>query len=135
MAKLFRKILIRIGKIIPFLFASIIAVSYIEAVYATCTASTIIDADGNNLLALPISDFIGNIIYIDWFDVLIVWILCVALELCKYSFRCAYYITLNLAVRLVLETLSLENNIIIPLCTFMAILGLYCVYGGIRIAR
>lgn len=106
-----------------------------EAFFATCTASTIIDADGNNLLALTISDFIGNIIYVDWFDVLIVWILCVALELCEYSFRCAYYITLNLAVRLTLETLSLENNIIIPLFAFMAILGLYCVYGGIRIAR
>lgn len=133
MVTLFRKLLIRLGKTIPFVLAFILLVGYVETIYSIITNNTIIDAEENVIYNLPASFYLADIVYIDWLDVLLVWILCVALELCKYSFRCAYLITLNLAVRFVLENFYLPNPVLIHLCAFMALLGLYCVYGGIKI--
>ena len=135
MVNFFRKLLIRLGKIIPFLFSAIVCIGFIENIYALYAQYVVIDGNGEMFYDCPISTYITGIIYIDWFDVLIVWILCVALELCKYSFRCAIYITLNLAVRFALETLSLDGWVILPVCSFMALFGLFCVYGGFKMIK
>ena len=119
MVTLFRKLLIRLGKTIPFVLAFILIVGYVETIYSIITNNTIVDAEENIIYNLPISFFLADIVYIDWLDVLLVWNLCFALELCKYSFRCAYLIT--------------PDGIVIGLYVFMALCGLYCVYGGVKI--
>jgi hypothetical protein len=133
MVTLFRKLLIRLGKTIPFVLAFILLVGYVETTYSIITSNMIIDAEENIIYNLPISFFLADIVYIDWLDVLLVWILCVALELCKYSFRCAYLTTLNLPFRWLVAHVSMPDGIIIGLYVFMALCGLYCVYGGITI--
>lgn len=133
MATLFRKLLIRLGKIIPFVLSFILLVGYIEKIYSIITNNTIVDAEENIIYNMPISFFIADIVYIDWLDVLLVWILCVALELCKYSFRCAYLITLNLPFRWLVEHVYIESGIIVGIASFMALLGSYCVYGGFKV--
>lgn len=133
MVTLFRKLLIRLGKTIPFVLAFILLVGYVETTYSIITSNMIIDAEENIIYNLPISFFLADIVYIDWLDVLLVWILCVALELCKYSFRCAYLITLNLPFRWLVEHFYIESGIVVGLASFMALAGLYCVYGGFKI--
>ena len=133
MVHLCRKLLIRIGKVIPFVLAFIVLVGYVENVYSVLTDRICIDEYEMAFYYCPFSTWISNLVYIDWFDVLLVWILCFALELCKYSFRCAYYLLLNLFVRAALEYFYLGNGIVVGLASFMALLGLYCVYGGIKI--
>ena len=71
MVTLFRKILIRTGKIIPFVFAFVVALSYIESIYAVSNEIMVADTDGGYVYYLPIRNYIGNIVYIDWFDVLL----------------------------------------------------------------
>ena len=133
MVTLFRKLLIRLGKTIPFVLAFILLVGYVETIYSIITNNTIVDAEENIIYNMPISFFLADIVYIDWLDVLLVWILCVALELCKYSFRCAYLITLNLPFRWLVAHVSMPDGIVVGLYVFMALAGLYCVYGGIKI--
>lgn len=133
MVTLFRKILIRLGKIIPFVFAFVVSLSYMESIYSVSNEIVIADTDDGFVYYLPISNYVGNIVYIDGFDVLLVWILCFALELCKYSFRCAYLITLNLPFRWLVEHFCIESVAIVGLASFMALAGLYCVCGGIKI--
>ena len=133
MVTLFRKLLIRLGKTIPFVLAFILLVGYVETIYSIITNNTIIDAEDNIIYNMPISFFLADIVYIDWFDVLLVWILCVALELCKYSFRCAYLITLNLPFRWLVAHFYIESGIVVGIASFMALCGLYCVHGGIKI--
>lgn len=133
MVTLFRKLLIRLGKTIPFVLVFILLVGYVETIYSIITNNTIIDAEENVIYNMPISFFIADIVYIDWFDVLLVWILCFALELCKYSFRCAYLITLNLPFRWLVGHVSMLDGMVIGLYVFMALAGLYCVYGGLKI--
>ena len=135
MATLFRKFLIRLGKVIPFVIAFILLISYIETIYAIISSDTIVDAEDNVVYNLPISFFFADFIYIDWFDVLLVWILCFALELCKYTFRCAYLITINLVFRTIIENANLSNHYIVALCIFMALWSCMCLYGGIKVIK
>ena len=133
MTTFFRKLLIRLGKAIPFLTTIIMVIGYIETIYAITTNNIMETSTSDYVYHLPISDFISHIIYIDWFDVLLIWILCFALELCKYAFRCAWYITLALCLRFALERFYIENGIVIGICAFMALYGLYCAYGGLKV--
>lgn len=133
MVTLFRKLLIRLGKIIPFVLAFILLVGYVETIYAIITNNTEADAEDNIVYYMPTTFFISEKVFVDWLDVLLVWILCVALELCKYSFRCAYLITLNLPYRWLVEHVSMSDDTIIGIASFMALAGLFCVYGGIKV--
>ena len=133
MVTLFRKILIRTGKIIPFVFAFVVALSYIESIYAVSNEIMVADTEGGYVYYLPISNYIGNIVYIDWFDVLLLYILAIALEFCWRNMLAVHYLLLNLAVRTLVEHFYIESGIVVGLASFMALAGLYCVYGGFKI--
>ena len=132
MVTLFRKILIRTGKIIPFVFAFVVALSYIESIYAVSNEIMVADTEGGYVYYLPISNYIGNIVYIDWFDVLLLYILAIALEFCWRNMLAVHYLLLNLAVRTLVEHFYIESGIVVGIASFMALAGLYCVYGGIK---
>ena len=133
MVTLFRKILIRSGKAIPFILAFVVVIGYIESIYALITDNYEMYADGDVVLFTPISNYIGNIVYIDWFDVLLLYVLAVALEFCWRNMLAVHYLLLNLAVRALVEHFYIESGIVIGIASFMALAGLYCVYGGIKI--
>lgn len=133
MVTLFRKILIWTGKIIPFVFAFVVALSYIESIYAVSNEIMIADTDGDYVYYLPISNYIGNIVYIDWFDVLLLYVLAVALEFCWRNMLSVHYLLLNLVVRTLVERFYIESSIVVGIASFMALAGLLCVYGGIKV--
>lgn len=133
MVTLFRKLLIRVGKVIPFVFAFIVVISHIESIFAILNDDIVLDFEGYYTYNVPISNYIGNIVYIDWFDVLLLYILAVALEFCLRNMLAVHYLLLNLAVRTLVEHFYIESGIVVGLASFMALAGLYCVYGGIKI--
>ena len=133
MVTLFRKILIRVGKVIPFVFAFIVVISHIESIFAILSDDIILDLEGYYTYNVPISNYIGNIVYIDWFDVLLLYVLAVALEFCWRNMLAVHYLLLNLAVRTLVERVYIESGIVVGLASFMALAGLYCVYFGIKI--
>lgn len=133
MVTLFRKILIRSGKIIPFVLAFIVAVGYLESTHAVYNELYEMCDDGSVILYTPISNYIGNIVYIDWFDVLLLYVLAVALEFCWRNMLAVHYLLLNLAVRTLVEHFYIESGMVIGIASFMALAGLYCAYGGITI--
>lgn len=132
MVTLFRKLLIRVGKVIPFVFAFIVVISHIESIFAILNDDIILDFEGYYTYNVPISNYIGNIVYIDWFDVLLLYVLAVALEFCWRNMLAVHYLLLNLAVRTLVEHFYIESGIVVGLASFMALAGLYCVYGGIK---
>lgn len=135
MVTIFRKLLIRLGKVVPFVCASIVSLGYCENIYAILSNNIVKYYDGEMYFHTPISNFIGDAIYIDWFDVLLLYILAFALELCKYNFRCVHYLLLNLAVRCVLEHILLDEWLVITISYFMALCGIICAFGGIKALR
>lgn len=135
MVTFFRKLLIRVGKTTPFLLVFILLVGYVENIYSILTSRIAIDDYGLMFYYCPVGTWLSDVIYIDWFDVLLVWILCFALELCKYSFRCAYLITLNLPFRWLVENYETTDNVIITCSFIMTLLSLLCLYGGIKVIK
>lgn len=135
MANLFRKILIRLGKVIPFILAFFVLVGHIENIYSILTDRIAVDEYGLEYYYCPISTFLSDIVAIDVFDVILLYILSIALEFCWRNRLAIHYITLNLAVRFALETLSHDEWVILPLCSFMALFGLFCVYGGFKMIK
>ena len=133
MVTLFRKLLIRVGKVIPFVFAFIVVISHIESIFAILNDDIVLDFEGYYTYNVPISNYIGNIVYIDWFDVLLLYVLAVALEFCWRNMLAVHYLLLNLAVRTLVEHFYIESGIVVGLASFMALAGLYCVYGGFKI--
>ena len=133
MVTLFRKLLIRVGKVIPFVFAFIVVISHVESIYAILNDDIILDLEGYYSYNVPISNYIGNIVYIDWFDVLLLYILAIALEFCWRNMLAVHYLLLNLGVRAALEHVSMSDGTIISIASFMALAGLFCVYGGIKV--
>ncbi|MEE1278963.1 MAG: hypothetical protein UHE86_07910 [Acutalibacteraceae bacterium] len=93
----------------------------------------IADTYGDFVYYLPISNYIGNIVYIDWFDVLLLYVLAVALEFCWRNMLAVHYLLLNLAVRTLVEHFYIESGMVVGIASFMALAGLYCAYGGITI--
>lgn len=132
MVNFFRKLLIRFGKVIPFILSFVVVVGYCESIFALMNDTYEECIDGSIILYTPISNYIGNIVYIDWFDVFLLYILAVALEYCKYNLRAVHYLLLNLAVRTLVERFYLDWWVVVSLASFMALLGLYCVYGGFK---
>lgn len=132
MVTLFRKLLIRVGKVIPFVFAFIVVISHIESIFAILNDDIILDFEGYYTYNVPISNYIGNIVYIDWFDVLLLYVLAVALEFCWRNMLAVHYLLLNLAVRTLVEHFYIESGIVVGLASFMALAGFHCVYGGIK---
>jgi len=133
MVTLFRKILIRSGKVIPFVLAFIVVLGYVESAYAVYYELYEMCEDGSVILYTPISNYIGSIVYIDWFDVLLLYVLAVALEFCWRNMLAVHYLLLNLAVRTLAEHFYIESGIVVGIASFMALAGLYCAYGGITI--
>ena len=103
MVTLFRKVLIRSGKVIPFVLAFVVAFGYIESAYAIHMELFEECEDGSVILYTPISNYIGSVIYIDWFDVLLLYVLAVALEFCWRNMLAVHYLLLNLAIRTLVE--------------------------------
>lgn len=133
MVTLFRKLLIRVGKVIPFVFAFIVVISHIESIFAILNDDIVLDFEGYYTYNVPISNYIGNIVYIDWFDVLLLYVLAVALEFCWRNMLAVHYLLLNLAIRTLVEHVYIESGIVVGIASFMALAGLYCVYGGFKI--
>lgn len=132
MANAFRRLLINVGKAIPFVFALVVSIGYMETLYAVFTSSVLKDGSGDTFYYLPLSDAVANVVYIDLFDVLLLYILAVALEFCRYNRLCVHYLALNLAVRTALERIYVDERLIVPICIVMAAFGLYCTFNGLR---
>lgn len=127
-----KRFLIRLGKVTAFIFSFIVLVSHIETIYSIITWDMIYDADGYKLYNVPISDFLGSKIYIDWYDVLLCFSLWAGLDLCYRNLRACKYLALNLVVRYILENADLDETQIILFCATMSILGIVAVYGGFK---
>ena len=129
--KWFRKTLIIVGKVIPFLLTLLVLIGHGE------NALSLIEERGEMckealLLSTPISDYIGNVIYINDMDVFLLYILAFALEYCKYTFRAVHYLLLSLIVRMVLEHCYMSSTFLLAIFISMSLLGLWVLYGGVR---
>ena len=129
----FRRLLINIGKFTPFLLVALLLVCYIENATAVLTNTTAIDESGDFYYSTPITEFLSEMIYIDWFDIILLYTLCFALELCWRTFMCVHVLLANMAFRNVLESVDMQVRLIVYIQFFLTFCAILCVLFWIQI--
>lgn len=128
-----RKTLIRFGKIFPFVLCSVIALSYIENLYAVL-AFDIIVVDGIAIYNTPLSFAIGMKFEYDILFSFVASIISVSVEVCKYNLMAIAYIWLNLIERHILfNSDPYDNEIYYVICISNIIASGYLTLKGIKI--
>ena len=128
-----RKVLIRFGKIFPFVLCSIITLSYIENLYAVFTFNIII-VDGVVIYNTPLSFMIGMKFEYDILFTFIASVISVSVEVCKYNLMALAYIWLNLLERHILfNNRPYDNEIYYIICLANILVAGYLTYKGVQI--
>ena len=127
----FRKTLIRLGKIIPFVLCFIVCASYIEDVYALYNNSYIEFADGVYLYK-PISWAIGNQLEYNISHLLFLCVLSIAISTCIYNKLACGYLGVNLAEKSYFD-FELELTYIYIICLVNILVAGYLTLKGVKI--
>lgn len=126
-----RKILVNVGKIIPFFLCFITLISHVENIIAIYSCDYIVYA-GEMVLNTPISFAIGNIFKYDFLLLAIITVLCIAIKTCIYNKLCVLYLLLLLCEKeyFIHTTVEIETacvvsifNLIISIC--LTLTGLF----------
>lgn len=131
MINAFRRALIRLGKIAPFVLCFIVCVSYIEDVYALFTNSYMEFADGVYLYK-PISWVIGNQLEYNISHLLVLCVLSIATSTCIYNKLTCVYLGVNIAEKSYFD-FELEPTWIYIICIINIIIASYLVFKGVKI--
>ena len=116
---------------LPFVLVFVMLTGYVELLYAILTNAKVVDAYGETIYYLPISNLLGLIFFCDWLDVLLLFIISTALECCYRNHLAVALLGLNLVVRYIFENITLQENILIYISATMAVLCALAVIGGI----
>lgn len=131
MINAFRRALIRLGKVIPFILCFIVFVSYLEDVYALYTNSYMEFADGVYLYK-PISWAIGNQLEYNISHLAVLCVLSIAISTCIYNKMTCGYLGVNLIEKSYFD-FELEPTTIYAICLANIIVCGYLTYKGIKI--
>lgn len=126
-----RRLLINIGKLLPFVVCFIVFFSYIESVYAISLQHYLVYHD---FVALnkPISQFIASYFEYDWLSVVVLLIISIAIETCCWNKIAVTYLGLHLVFKGYVSDIELEEHAIVCLCVINIIITSIIIYKGVR---
>lgn len=128
-----RRLLINIGKILPFCFCFVLFVAYSECMIAIATENYL-DFNGYIILNTPMSFYIAQ--YFMEYDiaaVAVIYVLSVAVETCYWNKLAILYIALHLAFKHIVQDLVLNQTDVILLSTVNIIISAFFCYKGMKI--
>ena len=126
-----RKLLIHIGKVLPFVVCFLMCINYLETAFALAT-SDYLHYDGVVILNTPISFFIGQYFEYDLLVCIITLIISIAIEACKWNIWSTFYAFFHIAEKSYFD-FELEPTTIYIICLANIIVAGYLTYKGIRI--
>lgn len=128
-----RRLLIRFGKVQPFIICAIVCMAYIEVVYAL-TCNNYLYFYDCTIINTPINFYIANIFEYDWLYIAISLIISLAIEVCKWNL----YVTAFLFIHLIEKSyfnFEIEPTYIYIICIANIIIAGYLTLKGINILR
>lgn len=126
-----RRILIRLGKTLPFALCLIVLLSYTESAMAIALEDYVCYGD-TVILNKPLSFLIAGIFEYDWSTVIITGIISVAIETCFWNKCCILYLSAQLIEKSYFD-FEMEVWLISVICTLNTIVSAFFIYKGIRI--
>lgn len=127
-----RIVLIEIGKQLPFVFCFILAISYIECVYALVNENFVVL--GNEMyLKKPISWFFGGLFEYSMQFIVLATIISFAIRACKWNKLAILYLACQLAEKSYFQTHEFASYEIYYLVSFANIaICVFLVFKGIK---
>ena len=126
-----RRLLINVGKILPFVVCFIVLISYIENVYSL-TIEDYMYYDGYYVLNKQVSNFIGSIFEYNIQTLAVLVLISFAISTCIYNKLACCYLGINLAEKSYFD-FELEPTTIYIICLANIIVAGYLTYKGIKI--
>ena len=131
MINAFRRILIRLGKILPFVVCGIVLLNYIECCFALLFDNYVL-YDGFVILNTKISFFIGGYVEYNIQMLVVLCIVSIAIGTCYWNKLVCFYLGINLLEKSYFD-FELEPTTIYIICIANIIVAGYLTYKGIRI--
>ena len=128
-----RRILIHIGKCLPFVLCAILFITYAEKLFA-CILSNFIAYGGVVIPNAPLSLLIGHLFEYDALTIACATILSLAIQVCKWNFLALLYLVINLLEKSFFDVELELHEIYTIIFINMVISGFLC-YKGIKILR
>ena len=126
-----RRLLINVGKTLPFVVCFIVLISYIENIYALM-AEDYLYYDGYYVLDKHISNFIGNIFEYNIQTLAVLVLISFAISTCIYNKLACGYLGVNLAEKSYFD-FELEPTTIYIICLANILIAGYLTLKGLRI--
>ena len=125
-----RKLLIRIGKVLPFVVCFIACINYLETAFAMATSNFLL-YDGIVIPNTPISFFIGHYFEYNIQMLVVLCIISIAIETCIYNKLACGYLGVNLAEKSYFD-FELEPTTIYIICLANILVAGYLTFKGIK---
>ena len=128
----FRRLLIRVGKILPFIVCLLILLQYAETAFALLLSDFLV-YDDMVIPNTPISFFIGRYFEYNLQMFVVLCIISIAIETCLANKACCVYLGVNLYEKSYFANVELYTEYIYAICAANIIVSGYFTYKGIRI--
>lgn len=126
----FRRLLIQLGKILPFVLCVAILVSYLETVFNLAT-SHFLYLDGVVIPNTPISFVVGKIFEYDLLVCCVMLTMSIAIEACKWNLWATFYAFVHIAEKYYFD-FELEPTTIYIICITNIVITSFLCYKGVK---
>ena len=126
-----RRLLIRLGKVQPFIICFIVCVAYLEVAFSLYFERFLYFNDCT-IVNTPINFYIANIMEYDWLVVVVSLIISLAIEVCKWNLYATTFLFAHLFEKSYLD-FELEITTIYIICLANILVAGYLTYKGIKI--
>jgi hypothetical protein len=126
-----RVLLIRLGKVLPFVVCSVVMLSYAETIFSL-TMDDLTNWNGSVIPTYSVSWFIGSYFEYNLQMLVVLCIISIAIETCIFNKLACAYLGINLWEKSYLN-FELEPTTIYLICLANIIVAGYLTYEGLRI--
>lgn len=130
----FRRLLIQMGKVLPFLLCFVVLVGYIESFIMAITRKYVIYGS-DYIICGNISVQIGSVFEYNYLTVVAMFILSYATETCHWNKLAVLYLFVHLLFKAYIQDIELEETEICILSIINVILSGFLVYKGIKVLK
>lgn len=127
-----RVMLIRVGKVLPFLMCLAVAISYAESSISTASGWLVV-WNGSVIPFKPISWPIGRYIEYNAMFVVVLAIISISIEACIYNKMACIYLAVNLIEKHLFQCIIIDEFLIYPISALNVAVAIYIVAKGIFI--
>lgn len=126
----FRKFLIHLGKILPFILCALILTCYCESFLALFSKDYVI-YDNSLILNTPLSFFLAQKVQYDILILFIALVISIATETCFWNKLACVYLGFNLFEKSIFD-FEIEPTYIYAICIANIIISLFLTFKGIK---